>query len=106
MSRLRHIASFLFLLLSLQVVIPAQLWHGLCDHEDTIDCCLHSGNATISVLHDHCLVLELSLPTIEHKCEELQFSPREDVVFLNDVVSVQALSVVRANTGIRGPPFC
>ena len=104
MSRLRHIASFLFLLLSLQMIVPAQLLHGFCDHEDTIDCCLNNGETTVSIHHEHCLVLDLSLPTVLHKYEDVAFTPQQVFISHSNFILLQTLVVDRTKAVIRGPP--
>jgi hypothetical protein len=103
-SRLRYIASFLFLLLSLQMIVPAQLLHGFCDHEDTIDCCLNNGETTVSIHHEHCLVLDLTLPTVLHKYEDVAFTPQQVFISHSNFILLQTLVVDRTKAVIRGPP--
>jgi hypothetical protein len=71
----KKIASYLFLLLFLQVIIPASLWHALCDHEDAVDCHIASNGMSVSEEHKHCLVLELTLPAIFHQDNVLDINP-------------------------------
>ena len=75
MISFKKIASYLFLLLFLQVLIPASLWHALCEHEDSIDCHINSEVTSVAEQHQHCLVLELSLPAIFHQENSFNLNP-------------------------------
>ncbi|MBK7966840.1 MAG: hypothetical protein IPK10_17325 [Bacteroidetes bacterium] len=71
----KKIASYLFLLLFLQVIVPASLWHALCDHEDSTDCYVASSGLTITEKHQHCSVLDLTLPAIFHQDNVFSLKP-------------------------------
>lgn len=75
MISIKKIAPYLFLLLFLQVLIPASLWHSLCEHEDSIDCHVSTNASTVAEHHQHCLVLELSLPAIFHQENSFNLNP-------------------------------
>ncbi|MBK9636603.1 MAG: hypothetical protein IPO63_01810 [Bacteroidetes bacterium] len=75
MISIKKISSYLFLLLFLQVLIPASLWHSLCDHDDSIDCHVYSEVTSVAEQHQHCLVLELSLPAIFHTENKYDLNP-------------------------------
>jgi hypothetical protein len=54
-----------WLLLSIQLVVPASLWHSLCAHEDTHQCGTESRmDFHLESQHIHCLSLELGLPPL------------------------------------------
>lgn len=104
MRFLRLPASSLFLLLCLQVVVPAQLWHELCDHHDSPECAVPQQELTFSKQHVHCLVLELTLPGMLHTEQGFSFSLR----YLRPswiTFSTAAEVTLPAERGtVRGPP--
>ncbi len=59
----------------MQVLIPASLWHYLCEHDDSEDCHVNSDVTSITEQHQHCLVLELSLPAIFHQENNFNLNP-------------------------------
>lgn len=77
MISVKKIAPYLFLLLFLQVLIPASLWHSLCEHDDSEDCHVNTEETSIAEQHQHCLVLELSLPAIFHQENKYDLNPFE-----------------------------
>ena len=105
MISIKKIASYLFLLLFLQVLIPASLWHSLCDHDDSLDCHIHSDVTTVAEQHQHCLVLELSLPAIFHQENSFNLNPiafRFSQIIFFKVNSIQHPFF---ESDGRGPPF-
>lgn len=103
MRPLRIIAAWIFLFLSMEVVIPAQLWHELSGHDDSKEC-VHSGEVQVSELHIHCLALELTLPGMLQEDHQLQFANHE-VVRCVILAGIQhpALEDI-FSCGDRGPP--
>ncbi len=104
MRRLRLPAAFLFLLLSLQVVIPAQIWHELVDHHDTHECQAPDAITSVSDRHTHCLVLELTLPGMLSEEHRFDFSISE-IEFNYHASSVPAVVFIPYELiSVRGPP--
>jgi hypothetical protein len=102
-KELQKIKVVLLLLLWLQMLVPAALLHSFCEHHDTEHPHFSFG-LTISEQHHHCLVLELSLPSVTHSTEDLKLRPVEDtapVYFSFNVFTCMADKVIVGN---RGPP--
>ena len=104
MKFLRHIYAVFFLLLSLQVVIPAQLWHELMDHTDTHDCTHENGVTSVSTAHEHCFVLEINLPQIFHEQSDFYFFSSEIVAVLNFPHQESPQIIFNRLQSDRGPP--
>lgn len=103
MRPLRIIAAWIFLFLSMEVVIPAQLWHELSGHDDSKECVL-SGEVQVSEQHIHCLALELTLPGMLQEDHQLQFKNHEVVrCFILAGIQHPALEDIFCR-GDRGPP--
>lgn len=105
MISFKKIASYLFLLLFLQVLIPASLWHSLCEHDDSVDCHVHSDVTSVAEQHQHCLVLELSLPAIFHQENDYNLNPvafnYSQLIFFK----VNNIQHPFFESDGRGPPF-
>ena len=72
---MRKSLAWLLLVICIQWLLPRELWHEFTNHQDTDD---HQvvGNARInfSEQHEHCLILELSLPPVVHEdAQEVNF---------------------------------
>lgn len=104
MLRLRLPAALLFLLLSLQVVVPAQLWHELSNHDDTNECDHSSLLTSVSVQHTHCLVLELTLPGMLNEEHSFSFSTTEISYCHTPAIVPPVVLVPVDRFGARGPP--
>jgi hypothetical protein len=103
MRPLRIIAAWIFLFLSMEVVIPAQLWHELSGHDDSKEC-VYSGEVQVSEQHIHCLALELTLPGMLQEVHHLQFKNHEVVrCFISADIQHPALQALFSR-GDRGPP--
>ncbi|MFN8154211.1 MAG: hypothetical protein U0Y08_07980 [Bacteroidia bacterium] len=104
MRQLRLPAALLFLLLCLQVVIPAQLWHELSNHKDTHECDAPGALSSVSELHTHCLVLELTLPGMLNEDQHFVFNPL-DVAFSYFILAVPSTVWLPLSLPAeRGPP--
>jgi hypothetical protein len=100
---LQKIKVVLLLLLWLQMLVPAGLLHSFCEHHDTEHPHFAFG-LTVSEQHHHCLVLELSLPSVTHSTENWQLAPEENITpeyFSFDALPCMAEKVIAGN---RGPP--
>ena len=71
MKQIRIVISIFLLALSMQLVIPRELFHGLCDHHDTEDCNIEDGSFHLSKQHEHCSIFELSTPPVLNESEYL-----------------------------------
>jgi hypothetical protein len=92
------------LLLWLQMLVPAGLIHSFCDHHDTEHPHFPYG-LTVSEQHHHCLVLELSLPSVTHSVQEWKLTPVVNAAagyFSFDAFPCMAEKFIAGN---RGPPF-
>ncbi|MBL7923295.1 MAG: hypothetical protein JNL88_03765 [Bacteroidia bacterium] len=101
---LRHPGTFLFLLLSLQVIIPVQLWHGLCEHNDTVDCLHEFGETSVSDHHEHCLILDLTLPPLYQHEEDAGILPCSTDFFFSTFLHLPPLWRTAGLSGTRAPP--
>jgi hypothetical protein len=61
MSRNKNIIAFFLFLLFSTVALPPDFFHQFTEHHDTIDC--FSNENAIHSEHQHCLSLQLSLPS-------------------------------------------
>jgi len=66
MLELRKFISYLLLAICLQWIIPHELVHSLCNHHDTIDHVNPTDRLSFGEHHEHCLILELSVPPMAH----------------------------------------
>ena len=105
MTRFRHFVAVLLLLFSVQFIVPASVWHHLCEHNDSEHCTSSAdGETRLSEQHIHCLALELVLPHFHQQYFDFAFTApvvlnKPEYFFL--LRDVQGFSL-RA-TG-RGPP--
>lgn len=97
-------ASFLFLLLCLQLIIPAQLWHELCDHHDTHSCIAPQNGLSVSEQHVHCLVLELTLPGMLYTHQDFQLNTFHKPYSYFEVICPSEQLVAADQSTVRGPP--
>lgn len=104
MRRFRLSAAVLFLLLSLQVIVPAQLWHELSDHDDTHECDHPSALISVSAQHTHCLVLELTLPGMLNEEHGFAFSTNEIQYCYSPALVPSVVFIPVDRFEARGPP--
>lgn len=101
---IKQIATYLFLLLFLQVIVPASLWHTLCDHEDAVECYERANGIKVAEKHQHCAVLDLTLPALIHQENVLTLKPvasiYSPIFFFNDSCCQHPLFMSDG----RGPP--
>ncbi|CAN5615769.1 hypothetical protein BH11BAC2_BH11BAC2_15910 [soil metagenome] len=104
MFRLRKISAIFLLALSLQWVVPRELWHELCEHTDSVDCQTTDNTTSVSIQHEHCLVLELSLPPMWQEAQHFNFIADADAAshFVNRDITPPA--IIALVSGNRGPP--
>ena len=104
MKKIRILISIFLLALSMQLVIPRELFHGLCGHHDTEDCSVEDGYFHVSEQHEHCTVFELSMPPVLNEGEFLfKFSKVSFPLFLREE-SVSLQISFFGSFESRGPP--
>lgn len=105
MRKSRFLISILLLALSMQIVIPRELFHGLCNHHDTEDCNVDDGYFHISEQHEHCSIFELSIPPVLNEAELLiEFRKFEFPLFLSDGIYL-VIKTFFYSFSSRGPPL-
>lgn len=102
--RLRKIISLFLLVLSLQWLLPVEIWHSLSSHEDTVDCISTNGNATVSDHHIHCLSLELSMPPLWNQHNTPDFFIASEITVFKNIVHVDPVKEYLFSFNGRGPP--
>ena len=100
----RILTSIFLLTLSMQLVIPRELIHGLCSHHDTEDCNVDDGYFHIGEQHEHCSIFELSMPPVLMEEELLiEFNKAAFPLFLNSGLYFE-LKAIFSSFNSRGPP--
>ena len=102
-KELQKIKVVLLLLLWLQMLVPAALLHSFCEHHDT-EHPHYSFGLTISEQHHHCLVLELSLPSLTHCTEDFKLLQIDDNVPVYFSFNEFACMADKVIVGNKGPP--
>lgn len=97
-------ASILYLLLCLQVIVPAQLWHELCDHHDTHSCQAPQEGLSISEQHVHCLVLELTLPGMIYHDQDFEIVALPSPCSYGTFTTPSSQFIPLDKSTVRGPP--
>ena len=104
MKQIRIVISIFLLALSMQLVIPRELFHGLCDHYDTEDCNIEDGSFHLSKQHEHCSIFELSTPPVLNESEFLfQFNRIFFPINLSEEANALLVSFCDSFES-RGPP--
>ena len=102
---MRKSIAWLLLAICLQWLLPRELWHELSHHHDTDDHGLvGAARLNFSEQHEHCLVLELSLPPVVHEeTQEVNFEhDYYCAVYISE--TPEPVSVFLNEDNSRGPP--
>jgi hypothetical protein len=98
------INRLLLLLLGLQLVVPAALWHGLDHHHDSVECSLPVEGLVVSEAHIHCLALDLVLAvSCLNSPPQFSFNTEIPSRLVRFVVAVPVLTRIQS-VFLRGPP--
>ncbi len=102
----RQFFAWILLLLSVQWVVPRELWHSCASHEDTVDHVSADGRLQLSSQHEHCAILELSSPPFEGQLVlPIDFHVGK-VHTLIAVAVFQSVTVTHSRTTLgRAPPL-
>ena len=103
--RLRKIIALFLLVLSLQWLLPAEIWHSLSSHEDTIDGLIANANTSVSDHHIHCLSLELSLPPMWKQQATAHFFIAGEIAIFRNVTHIDPVKEYIFSFKGRGPPM-
>ena len=102
----RKSIAWLLLAICLQWMLPRELWHELTHHHDTEDCQV-AGNARLnfSEQHDHCLILELSMPPVVHEDAQTITFVRDFYHKCYSAVTPAPVFTFIITDNSRGPPI-
>lgn len=100
----KYIATFLLLALAI-FITPHELLHELVDHTD--DCDIHacqSDGDVLSIIHQHCDVLQLASPPLHYSLHNFSFS----ITQLSTILYFSGIENYYFSTSailfLRGPP--
>jgi hypothetical protein len=103
-KRLPKILALLLLAITLQWVVPVEVWHLLSSHEDTVDLAVVDGNSAVSDHHVHCLSLELSMPPSWLPFGFSKLPVRSFFAVINSGFQINPVSEYLFLANGRGPP--
>ncbi len=104
MLKLRKLISLFLLALCLQWIIPHELVHSFCDHTDTIDQIDQIGYLAVGQHHEHCLILELSVPPMLQDVTFVEFLKVTNSYFYKKYVALPIAFAFHEIFECRGPP--
>ena len=104
MLKLRKLISYLLLAISLQWIIPHELVHSLCNHHDTVDHVNPTDRLSFGNQHEHCLILELSVPPMSHDEFFVVFIAKSKKYFYEEFLLLPIVFPVHETFECRGPP--
>ncbi len=105
MLKLRKLISLFLLALSLQWIIPHEFIHSFCDHTDTVDQINNSRNLAVGQHHEHCLILELSVPPMLQEVTFIEFLIVKNNYYFKKYLALPITFAFHEIFECRGPPI-
>ena len=97
----KHTAFLLLLIVSL-FIVPAELFHELYGHEDTV-CFPHAGK-TIESKHHHCDILKYHAPVYVAIAKIIIINQNQKIYIKNILEYTFTFSILFNSILLRGPP--